>query len=84
MSAITSQTFHQPAALSIPRGARLAADVFVSGLRFLRHWLAVAPAARRTRDADAVRALARRCQDSDPGFAADLYAAVARHDNSAD
>jgi hypothetical protein len=34
----------------------------------------------RAEEAEAVRRLARRWERSDPGFAADLYAAAARHE----
>jgi hypothetical protein len=86
MAAITSQTFQHSAPLSLPRGARLGAEAFLAGARFLRHWLAAAPAARRTRadEAEEVRGLARQWEHTDPGFAADLYAAAARHEGRPD
>lgn len=47
----------------------------------LSRWMAQ-PARRSSRgeDAAAVRAMAYRVQGTDPGFAADLYAAAARHE----
>ena len=84
MSAITSQTFGLSPRITAPRGARVAAEVFLSGARLLTR-LSSAPKIRaarlaRSRDAEAVRGLARSVERSDPGFAADLYAAAARHD----
>jgi len=38
----------------------------------------------RGQEAEAVRAYARTVSERDPGFAADLYAAAARHDSLAD
>ena len=80
MAAITSQTFHHAPALSIPRGARVAAQAFLALLAGIaRH--AAAPVRRsRATEAEQVRELARRYQLTDPGFAADLYAAAARHE----
>jgi len=51
----------------------------------LRTWLettfdALRPARSRTEEANEVRAVAARMRRSDPGFAADLYAAADRHD----
>jgi TRAP-type C4-dicarboxylate transport system permease small subunit len=86
MTAITSKTFHHAPALNIPRGARVAAHAFAGFLRLLAHLFTVAPAARRSRGEEAgeVREMARRWQQSDPGFAADLYAAAARHESTPD
>ena len=88
MAAITSQTFHPTPVLSIPRGARVAAEAFyslLSGLTRLSARAVTAPVrgTRRT-EAEQVRELARRYQQTDPGFAADLYAAAARHEGLAD
>jgi hypothetical protein len=45
----------------------------------------LAPSARTQQDdAAAVRALADSCRHSDPGFAADLYAAAARYEAERD
>ncbi|NDY90988.1 hypothetical protein [Ideonella livida] len=85
MAAITSQTFHAHALPRMPRGARAGAEVFLAGMRLLRHWLGGTQPARLTRaqEAEAVRSLAREHEKSDPGFAADLYAAAARHEGKA-
>lgn len=84
MTAIASKTFTHGPSLNIPRGARVAAEVFTSGLR-LMNGLFTSPSAarvRRTRADEAadVRDMARRWERTDPGFAADLYAAAARHE----
>jgi len=85
MSTITSQTF-QPglSAGSMPRGARAAAAAFVAGWRLLSALFSGVRVDSRTRDASYVRALARDVQRTDPGFAADLYAAAARHEGKMD
>lgn len=84
MAAITSQTFHHTPALSIRGGAHLAAGVLASGARLLKHLLLAQPkaAAHRARieEAEATRRLADGWLETDPGFAADLYAAAARHE----
>jgi hypothetical protein len=70
--------------LAAPRGARWAAEVYgrVAG------WFASKPSADYphpySREALQVRELAYRVQDTDPGFAADLFAAAARHEGMAD
>jgi hypothetical protein len=65
---------------AMPRGARVAADLFAR----LFGW-AVRPAAKRTasraEEAAAVRTMAYRVQRTDPGFAADLFAAASRHES---
>jgi hypothetical protein len=84
MTAITSQTFHATPALSIPRGARVAATAFLAllaGVSRHLHQQVTAPRRRsRTDEAAEVREMARHWEHSDPGFAADLYAAAARHE----
>ncbi len=68
---------------AMPRGARVAAKLFSSAL----NWLASAPAAptlSRGEEAAPVRRMAYELQRTDPGFAADLYAAAARHESLAD
>lgn len=87
MTAITSKTFTEVPVLNIPRGARVAAEVFLAASRLVARLLTTSPAPkarRRNGEAEAVRALARRWERTDPGFAADLHAAAARHDNEAD
>lgn len=84
MTAITSQTFHVEPAL--PRVARALADVVHAGTRLLAAaWSATADTrADGNADADRVRAMARAWEKTDPGFAADLYAAAARHEGQRD
>lgn len=84
MTAITSKTFTDGNDLRGPRGARVAADVFTAGLRLV-HGLWHASSAQRAlrnraHEAAEVREMARKWEHSDPGFAADLYAAAARHE----
>lgn len=77
-------TFAVPAVPTpvMPRGARVAADLFA----WAAGWLRTAPPAPQTRaeEAAAARELAYRMMDSDPGFAADLFAAAARHESRDD
>ena len=83
MTAITSKTFQYAPTLGMPLGARLVADVFLAGSRFVARLLASTPkTALHTRagEAEEVRAMARSWEKTDPGFAADLYAAAARHE----
>lgn len=84
MTAITSQTFH--AAPVLPRFARALADVLHAGARLLSAlWAATADTpADMAADAERVRAMARAWEKTDPGFAADLYAAAARHEGLRD
>lgn len=64
---------------AIPRGALLAAAVYRWIAEHYQAWRA-ARAERTTADeAAAVRAMALHLQATDPGFAADLYAAADRH-----
>ncbi|MBN8489212.1 MAG: hypothetical protein J0M20_15990 [Burkholderiales bacterium] len=85
MAAITSQTFHPAPTLGVPRGARIAATAFLallSGLsRHLAHQVTAPRQRTRMDDAAEVREMARHWEHSDPGFAADLYAAAARHES---
>jgi hypothetical protein len=82
MTAITSQTFHHGHSLSLGHTVRQISAVLQSGWRLLSRSLASTTAKVRSRAAEAaeVRALAQRWQKTDPGFAADLYAAAARHE----
>jgi hypothetical protein len=61
-----------------PRGTRIANAA-------ARLWLRLAPEAppTRVREAAEVRRLAAQVSHSDPGFAADLYAAADRHERVA-
>lgn len=85
MTAITSRSYtYGNTRLRIPRGARMAAEVFTAGARLLaRLAVGTAPAATlssRAREAADVREMASSLQATDPGFAADLYAAADRHE----
>jgi hypothetical protein len=66
-----------------PRGARLAAAVFLALARVIAGLLAAAPAARvkgAGEEAQEVRKLALQYQQTDPRFAAELLAAADRHE----
>lgn len=90
MTAITSRSYtYGNNRLRIPRGARVAAEVFTAGSRLLSRLMFSAPAASskrvtRATEAAEVRDLAARVQANEPGFAADLYAAADRHERIAD
>jgi hypothetical protein len=89
MTAITSQTFHHAPAFTVPRGARVVAELFIAAARLLARAFSAAPSAAsslrsRAAEAEDVRRLARTWERTDPGFAADLYAAAARHEGQAD
>ena len=78
---MTTITYDVPAVrvAPIPRGARVAAELFIGAL----NWFKRAPLPRtlsRRDEAATVRDMARRLQHTDPGFAADLFAAAARHE----
>ena len=81
MTAITSKTFTYGPSLSIPRGARAAAELFVAAGRLLSGLLTHKPRRSQDMSAEEVRQLALSVQNSDPGVAADLLAALARHDS---
>ena len=63
---------------AMPRGAAIAAALYTGIARWLR-----TPAYKLTRGEEAaeVREMAYQMQDTDPGFAADLFAAAARHES---
>jgi len=65
-----------------PRGARVAAEFFAGAVNALTYLFTPVPQAAKSRseEAAAVRELAWRVRQSDPGFSADLYAAAARHE----
>jgi hypothetical protein len=78
MSTTTVQVLHVPSP-AMPRGARVAADLFVRASR----WLSSRPTQRAVtpgEEAAAVREFAHRVRATDPGFAADLFAAADRHE----
>jgi hypothetical protein len=62
-----------------PRGAQLMALLYDAIERAVRRIEARRAARSRAAEADSVRRYARSVQDSDPSFAADLYAAADRH-----
>ena len=63
---------------AMPRGSRVAADLFARAAG----WLRGAPAVpTRAQEAANVREMAYRLQGTDPGFASDLFAAAARHES---
>lgn len=87
MTAITSRSYtYGNSRLRIPRGARAAAELFVAASRLVSRVLFAAPATAasavsvRTREAADLREYASRMQATEPGFAADLYAAADRHE----
>ncbi len=83
MSTVTMQSARAHAAL---RKATPVTNPFVAFLHAVS--AAFKPAPRRTptrfEEAEQVRRLAASVADTDPGFAADLYAAAARHDGYED
>lgn len=64
---------------AMPRGSALAAALFTAAANLFRRTPAAAPT--RAQEAASVRELARSLQFTDPGFAADLYAAADRHES---
>jgi hypothetical protein len=87
MTSLASQTFGHghghSLSLTLGRGLR-GASVWMSAVwRALTRSLQSAPASAllaRGRDVQRVRALAQSWERTDPGFAADLYAAASRHE----
>ena len=89
MTAITSKTFQYAPTVGLPIGVRLVAEVFSSGARLLARLLTSSGTQQsithsRAVEAEEVRVMARAWERTDPGFAADLYAAAARHEGLAD
>ena len=83
MTAITSKTFQYEPALGLPLGARPLGELFKAAGRLLAGLFtgpAKSVARNQADEAEEVRALARTWEKTDPGFAADLYAAAARHE----
>lgn len=78
MTTTTAQVLHV-ATPAMPRGSKVAAHYFARAMNWL---FTPAPKRPLTRAEEAaeVRAMAMRLQNTDPGFAADLYAAAARHE----
>lgn len=73
---ITVLSIPKPA---VPRGALLAAAVYRWIAERHQAWRAARAERRAADEAAAVRAMALHVQATDPGFAADLYAAADRH-----
>jgi hypothetical protein len=84
MTAITSRTFSYAPTFTIPRGARAAAEVFLSARRLLAGLFTYRAPSTDDMSAEDVRRLALSMQNSDPGFSADLLAALARHESEED
>jgi hypothetical protein len=61
-----------------PRGANLAAKLFMRAAAWISRPQPATPS--RQREAEALREMATRVQSTDPGFAADLFAAASRHE----
>jgi hypothetical protein len=80
MTTITVQVPRSPA---IPRGAVWAASAFAALWSLLTVAARMAPKREPTRaeEAEVVRQLAIRLQATEPSFAADLFAAAARHES---
>ncbi|MBI5255658.1 MAG: hypothetical protein HY855_04095 [Burkholderiales bacterium] len=77
---IASMSFGQPTRLTVPRGALWfgnAAAGLISLIRRLDQWQ-LEHASNEPKTADELLDWARRIESSDPGFAADLRAAVFR------
>ncbi len=75
---MTTSAMLRAGAIATPRGARVAAALFVR----LLGWTVGKPARRpltRAEEAAKVREMGFRVQATDPGFAADLFAAADRH-----
>lgn len=77
-------TINVPANVSAPRGAAWAARAAAALSQALAKWTAARVQPEPTMgEAAHVRALARSYMSSDPGFAADLFAAADRHESTA-
>jgi hypothetical protein len=76
---MTSVTVNVATKVQSPRGAMWAAQAAAAMLRAIAKWGAPRVQAPMV-EAAQVRALARQYLSSDPGFAADLFAAADRHE----
>lgn len=76
---MTTITTVHPATIATPRGATWAAEAAVALADALRRLFTPRPRAA-IEDVEAVRAYANRLRASDPGMAADLFAAADRHE----
>jgi len=79
---MTTVTTVHPAPVGIPRGSVWAAQAALALGDAWRRLFTLRTQAPRTRsqEAEALRAYALSIRQSDPGFAADLYAAADRHE----
>lgn len=71
-------------AQEIPRGSLIAAELFARLMKRLTPHHAVSETPERVHDVAMVRELAHQVENTDPGFAADLFAAAARHEGLGD
>lgn len=84
---MTSISVYAVAHVPAPRGATWAASAALAVGHFVKRLVgsqATAAAPSPAAEAAAVRALAREFVASDPGFAADLFAAADRHERQYD
>ena len=80
---MTTVTVNVAGRVQAPRGAAWAARAAVAVLRAIANWTAPrSPVSAPITEAAQVRALARLHLNSDPGFAADLFAAADRHEST--
>ena len=77
-------TVHIPLTVAEPRGARVAAHVFASLLRWMQGWVEARQVRQhqssRISEAARVRRMANAMYEVDPRFATDLMAAADRHE----
>jgi hypothetical protein len=76
---MTTVTVNVASKVQPPRGAAWAAKAAAAMLRAIARWSAPRAPAPMLEAAE-VRAMARTYVNSDPGFAADLFAAADRHE----
>ena len=80
---MTTVTVNTAGNVEAPRGAAWAAQAAAALLRGIANWAAPrTPTSAPIVEAAQVRALARLYLNSDPGFAADLFAAADRHEST--
>lgn len=80
---MTTITTVHPASITAPRGAVWAASAAVALVAVVQRMInrrRVATPRSRAEEAEAVRRYAQTLRASDPGMAADLFAAADRHD----
>ena len=80
---MTTLTVNVAGKVAAPRGAAWAARAAAALLRAFAHWsVPLASTHSPIVETEQVRALARSYLNSDPGFAADLFAAADRHEST--